>query len=232
MKLLSLEIEPGEIDIDKRAICNLLGIDPVNIPEPYDEIIQRELEQISLYKNIKGGYLISENIDTVSSNGRFIFENIEFKAGKQVVHDLKKSEMLALFVCTAGEEVSSRSRNQMKSGDMLEGYITDMTGSLLAEGAMDVIFNHLSYEMRQQGLNVTNRYSPGYCNWKVDEQKKLFSFFPDNFCGISLTQSSLMIPVKSVSGVIGIGREVAFNKYSCDTCNDKHCLYRNIKFRE
>ncbi|MCK7538940.1 MAG: hypothetical protein MZV63_52410 [Marinilabiliales bacterium] len=47
---------------------------------------------------------------------------------------------------------------------------------------------------------ITNRFSPGYCGWDVAEQHKLFSFFKDNFCGITLTESALMNPVKSVSG--------------------------------
>jgi hypothetical protein len=64
------------------------------------------------------------------------------------------------------------------------------------------------------------------------EQNKLFSFLPEGFCGVTLSESALMIPLKSISGVIGIGKEVMFNQYSCSDCNDANCIYRKIKYRE
>ncbi len=223
------EIEPRNINIDPRVICALMGIDPDDIPEPYGEIIQRELDEMENYPNIKGGFRISGNIDIISPKGGFVIEGTEFGAGRQVVNNLKRSELFALYICTAGEEVSRRSRELMGQGNLLEGYVTDLVGSLLVEGAMDILHDRLQYDMESKGLKVTNRYSPGYCDWNVDEQHRLFSFFPEGFCGVRLSESALMNPVKSVSGVIGIGKEVRFNKYICHACSSVNCIYRNIK---
>jgi len=87
----------------------------------------------------------------------------------------------------------------------------------------------LRKEVAVRGMKITNRFSPGYCGWDVAEQHKLFTFFKDNFCGITLTDSALMNPVKSVSGVIGIGSNVRFSEYKCKLCGDKNCIYRNKK---
>jgi hypothetical protein len=38
-----------------------------------------------------------------------------------------------------------------------------------------------------------------------------------------------MEPVKSVSGVIGIGSEVKFRPYTCNKCDDTNCIYRKFK---
>ena len=173
---------------------------------------------------------ISGNIDIISPKGVFVYEGTEFGAGKQVVNNLKRSELFALYICTAGEEVSRRSKELMSSGNLLEGYVTDMVGSLLVKGAMDILHEGLQNEMELKGLKITNRYSPGYCEWNVDEQHKLFSFFPEGFCGVRLSESALMKPIKSVSGVIGIGKEVRFNKYICNACSSVSCIYRNIKY--
>jgi hypothetical protein len=224
------EIEPGEINIDPRVICGLMGIDPDDIPEPYEGIIRRELYETENYQNIRGGFRISGNIGIKSPKGIFLYENMEFRAGRQVVNNLKHSELLALFICTAGEEVSHRSKELMSSGSLIEGYVTDMVGSLLAEAAMDILQERLRKEMESKGLKITNRYSPGYCNWDVSEQHKLFSLFPEDFCGIRLSESALMKPIKSVSGVIGIGRDVSYNKYVCDSCSEIDCIYRNSRF--
>ena len=230
MEVSITEIKPWEIKIDERVLCGLMGIDPDDIPEPYGEIIRRELDEIDNYQNIKGGFNISGNIDIFSPKGIFVYEDKEFITGRQVANNLKNSELLALFICTAGEEVSHRSKELMSSGNLLEGYVADLVGSLLAEGAMDILQERLRNEMESKGLKITNRYSPGYCNWDVSEQHKLFSFFPEGFCGVRLSESALMNPVKSVSGVIGIGRNVSFNKYVCDACSEVDCIYRNSRF--
>ncbi|MFO7923559.1 MAG: vitamin B12 dependent-methionine synthase activation domain-containing protein [Bacteroidales bacterium] len=230
MEVSITEIEPRDINIDLRVICGLMGIDPDDIPEPYGEIIQRELDETENYPNIKGGFRISGNIDIISPKGVFIYEGTEFGAGRQVVNNLKRSESFALYICTAGEEVSRRSKELMGQGNLLEGYVTDLVGSLLAEGAMDILHERLRSEMELKGLKVTNRYSPGYCNWNVEDQHKLFSFFPEGFCGVRLSESALMKPIKSVSGVIGIGKEVRFSKYICHACSSVNCIYRNIKY--
>ena len=224
-----IEIEPGEINIDTGVICSLMGIDPDPVPEPYGGIIHRELDEIKNYPDIKGGFKVSGNIDVVSPKGVFLFEGMEFGAGTQVTGNLERSEMLAFYICTAGGEVSRRSKELMGQGNLLEGYVTDLVGSLLVEGAMDILHERLRNEIEPEGLRVTNRYSPGYCDWNVDEQHKLFSFFPEGFCGVRLSESALMNPIKSVSGVIGIGKQVKFNKYICHACSSVNCIYRNIK---
>jgi len=77
-------------------------------------------------------------------------------------------------------------------------------------------------------MNITNRYSPGYCGWNITGQKILFSLLPEYFCGIELTDTCLMLPIKSVSGIIGIGRDVKFNAYTRNLCDMQYCLYRNL----
>ena len=117
----------------------------------------------------------------------------------------------------------------MISGDLLKGYVYDVIGSEVVEAAADMMQEELKVEAAARGKNITNRFSPGYCGWDVAEQHKLFSFFRDNFCGITLTGSALMNPIKSVSGLIGIGENVKYAPYQCHLCDDRNCIYRNRK---
>jgi hypothetical protein len=94
---------------------------------------------------------------------------------------------------------------------------------------MDRIQYFLKEEMGRINLKITNRYSPGYCGWRVAEQQRLFKMFPVDFCNIRLTESMMMDPVKSVSGIIGVGKEVKYNSYTCNLCNSFNCLYKNLK---
>jgi hypothetical protein len=157
-----------------------------------------------------------------------IVNEVCFDLGKTVTANLKKSSLIAVFACTVGKMVEERSKQLLRDGFGLEGLIVDLIGSEIAEGA--AAFVHLKIESiaREANLKVTNRYSPGYCNWPVSDQHKLFSLLGNNNCGIHLTPSSLMVPIKSVSGIIGIGTDVKQVAYKCKLCNDQKCILRKI----
>jgi cobalamin-dependent methionine synthase I len=112
------------------------------------------------------------------------------------------------------------------SGEPLLSYVVNTVASIVVEKAVDFLHDHIREQMKERGLKITNRYSPGYCNWPVSEQQFLFSLLPENFCGITLTESSLMLPIKSISGIIGIGSLVKMKEYICDKCGIKECTYR------
>jgi len=231
MDPLIRHLKPEEIVVEASTIAKLISIDPDNISEPYNGIIAEEISQIPSYQNIRGGYRILDNFKVDLEKNTISIDDIEFNAGKEVTRYLKKGEQIGLFTCTAGSEVSLRSKELMNDGNLLEGYICDVIGSVIVEEAMDLIHQQLIKELENKGLNSSNRYSPGYCNWNVSEQKKLFSFFPEGFCGITLSESSLMNPIKSVSGIFVIGKDVKFHKYICNACSSVNCIYRNHKYK-
>jgi len=193
----------------------------------YCEVMQ-VFQQLPDICNIRGGYFILENIEISVSDGKIIYQGTELAAGRKVCSYMKDSQDIAVFICSAGEDFSSLSKQSNSAGDYLKGYIVDTFGSLTAEKTADFIQNKLQEECLCKGLNITNRYSPGYCNWLLSGQKKLFELLPDNPCNISLTDSMLMKPIKSVSGIIGIGKNVKKREYACEVCNDLSCTYRNI----
>ena len=227
MNIFQHKIDPTLVSVNPGVLARLMGLDPTDIPEPYSGLISKEIELVKSYENLQGGYRIYDELRFDNGKHTIIFDDVTFHVGKQVMQHLRNSEMLAFFACTAGAEITDRSQKYMSAGDYLEGYVADLTGSLLVDAAMDLVQKRLTDEMGQRGLKVTNRYSPGYCHWNVDEQHLLFSIFPENFCGITLSDSALMHPIKSVSGVIGIGRNVCFTKYVCNACSEKNCIYRN-----
>ncbi len=149
--------------------------------------------------------------------------------GQIVSGQLGRSEGAAVFLCTAGPGIGELSRHLMSSGDPFTGFIADTIGSLVVERAMDRVQGRLEQFVGTLGLRITNRYSPGYCGWHVQEQQKLFRLLPAGFCGVSLTGTSLMQPIKSVSGVIGLGPAVRHSPYTCRLCELEDCLYRRLQ---
>lgn len=220
----------NELNITSEMAERVMGYtDASDVPEPVVESIKEILGMAEELYAIRGGYNIIDPLLIDKEKRQIFSHDYWFKTGQIVTHQLRRSEMGAWFVCTAGEEVSSYSRRLMDEGDLIKGYVVDVLSNIAVDSAMDLIQAHLKDTMARIGLKITNRYSPGYCNWDIIEQKQLFKAFPDNFLGISLSESCLMIPVKSISGIIGIGKDVRYNEYTCNLCDDKQCLYRNRK---
>ena len=113
-----------------------------------------------------------------------------------------------------------------KSGQIVEEFLLDALGSAIAEATVREACKAMEKEFGAKGLGISYPYSPGYCGWKVSDQQILFSLLPNQPCGVSLTASSLMCPIKSVSGVVGIGRQMTRQKYGCELCGKKDC-YKN-----
>jgi hypothetical protein len=185
-----------------------------------------EAEDIS---NIKAQYVIFDDIHFEPASRILKVDDISFGINKIIFGQVRKSESIAIFLSTAGSEIGIRSRQAMKDRDLLRGYIYDVIGSEIVEAAADLMQEDLQQTMMESGYRITNRYSPGYCGWDVAEQHSLFGLIPENYCGIRLTPSALMDPVKSASGIIGIGRDVKYNPYTCRMCNQEDCVYRRLK---
>ena len=147
--------------------------------------------------------------------------------GRIISRQLRGAEAFALFVATAGAEFEDLQMRLKDEDDMVRTFIADAFGSVIAEHTADVMEQYLQDEIGTRGWRHTNRFSPGYCGWHVSEQQRLFPLFGvDRPCGVRLTDSSLMVPIKSVSGVIGLGERVRKLEYSCGLCDYKDCYKR------
>ena len=153
----------------------------------------------------------------------------DFAIGKIIERQLKGAEAYAFFICTAGVEYEAYQERLKKEGDMVRVFIADALGSVIAEKAADQMELALQENIDKLGWHHTNRFSPGYCGWHVSQQQLLFPLFKGETCGVKLTESSLMLPIKSVSGIIGLGPNVRHLDYTCGLCDFKQCYKRKKK---
>ncbi len=190
--------------------------------------IKDVLEELKFDAGIIGGYRIADIQELIVGNGTLKIENHTLELGRQVCGYIKESTQVALFLCTAGEDFTRLTNQLNEQGDIMEAYILDAIGSLTVEKAMDKVQDNLKTDMNLQGLKISNRYSPGYCNWPLYDQKTLFELIGENPTDIQLNDSCLMTPRKSVSGIIGIGANLKHHEYGCAICTNTTCIYRKI----
>jgi hypothetical protein len=221
----------NDLGIGTAELASFMG-GPGELPDMFFDLMEDALAEAPSLIEIKGGYRFFSNVEVLRSERLIKIGGLELNVGKIVSSQLKKSTAAILFLFTAGPGISDLSKKLMADGSLMEGYVYDSLGSVTVEKAIDKMEEIVKAEFAAQGLGISNRYSPGYCNWDVAEQQKLFTLLPENFCGVRLTHSSLMKPIKSVSGIIGVGSDLKQKGYTCDWCNDQNCIYGKLKRRQ
>lgn len=146
-----------------------------------------------------------------------------FHIGRIISSYLRDTTHACLFLVTAGAEYDTYLDHLRREQDTVREFIADAIGSVLAEACVERIRIQLS---QTTSLKQTLPYSPGYCGWNINEQRAFFELFPGNPCGILLNESNLMSPVKSVSGIIGLGEDLVPQPYHCEICTNRNCYKR------
>ena len=216
------QVAPSEGDV-----LDFLQSSDLDKEHPAVVFTHQILHEISS-NDITGGYILKDNEPVDVKQGEIRVEDTILKVGSQIASYLKEATRTAFFLCTAGEYFTKKTTELNDSGDIMEAFILDAVGSLTVENAMNQIQESLSEALKPENLKISNRYSPGYCNWHLSDQKHLFDLIGQNPTGVNINSSCLMTPRKSVSGVIGIGEHVKRREYGCKICRNVDCIYRKI----
>lgn len=189
----------------------------------FEEILQEGPSIIQA----KGGFVVLDQFNCLPAE--IHIGDTTFHTGSIIAKQFRQASKLVIFACTAGPGIRERYDRYTAEGDYLKAFFVDTLGTVAVEKATDKIHDFIRHHYLKEGLHGTNRYSPGYCGWSVREQHALWSFLPPDYCGITLTDSACMQPIKSVSGIIGLGPNARKNPYSCSICELDHCIYRRKK---
>lgn len=118
-----------------------------------------------------------------------------------------RAQALALFVATLGEALPARIRQLFDDEALAEAWMLDA----VASAGADLLAGRLAGRYRQSlaargmdGVQVLP-YSPGYCGWPTRGQRPLFDALRPEEIGVTLNDSCLMSPIKTVSGVLVAG---------------------------
>lgn len=126
--------------------------------------------------------------------------------GKSLVRILKDCEYCSLFVTTIGHDLENHV-SEMAKDDPSGAFFLENIGSWMAEYMAETVNNRIAQEIIKTGFIPKKRYSAGYGDWPVTSQQEILELVEAKRIGVSISESSLMIPQKSVSALIGWGRK-------------------------
>ena len=128
------------------------------------------------------------------------------------------------YILTVGPELEQAASAQ---GDLLRQYYLEEMANIALEKAATWLAAGLAERF---GLPPLSNMSPGSLeDWPITEQAKLFSIFGDTerLIGVRLTDSMLMVPRKSISGILFPSEE---GFVACQLCDREHCQGRKAPF--
>ncbi len=228
MTIIEFAFSFKDLRPDTRKLQEVLGFPEGQMPEPFQAYLDEAFEFATDLDEFKAALTLVEVLKLEPAKGRIHAAGTTFTVGKTICKELRGAERLLIFVCTAGNSLGEKSTLLLKGDDPVKGYIYDQVGTFLVEAVAEKMQERMAEELAFTGNKITNRYSPGYCHWEVAEQHRLFAFFANPPCGVTLTTSALMNPVKSISGIIGVGRTVNYREYPCALCLSLGCIYRKV----
>jgi len=141
---------------------------------------------------------------------------------------VRRCEHIVCFVATIGPGLEKEVGQLTRQNRLSAAYILDSMGSKIIENMVDSFHRDMAHRMNKFSQGVTIRFSPGYCDWPITEQKAVFEIL--GATGITLSNSCLMHPRKSISGVFGISnRGCPDSSYNpCTECGKKNCTARRL----
>ena len=208
----------SELDLRQEDIYSEMGYKNVS-PEPYltDSLqefwplLQHQVTAECVFRIENGSFF---------TNGINILD-IELNTRATITSLLENSISFAIFAATAGHRFEEMINCVKNEDDILKIYLMDIIGTCIADKAGEKMVEYLEKEIGD--MKHTNPFSPGYCGWHLTEQRKIFGLLGGNPCGISLSEVCLMTPIKSISGIIGIGENVKTKQYACNYCELDSC---------
>jgi hypothetical protein len=206
-----------------------MGYPPGTEPSFVPEMLEILLKEAPLHLSASGCYSIFEIIEIKVPQGLILYNSGKIRCGSKIARQILGSDMFALFVTTAGNSFDAWIKSKASGGDVLAEYFCSSIGSVIADKAADVIQEEIDRYAIKAGKGITNRFSPGYCSWNIREQRAIFDLLPAEKIGVTLTLSFLMKPIKSVSGIIGIGTDMNPGPYMCDLCTMTNCLVKRAR---
>ena len=213
-----------DIEIDKKQVCHYIGYDDHhNLSARISSLIDDYAGHTHYLINPLYSYVIKD-VEWARGSIALIEDSIIFKS-RVITQLLEHCHHVAVFLVTIGKYLEETTSQLARDGLILQATVLDAIGSDAVEKVADFAQDRIKEIAEARGLVTSQRFSPGYCDWNIGQQRMLFYALTSNTLGIRLTGECLMIPQKSISGIIGIGPSIdnVENYHPCKTCNKQDC---------
>ena len=236
------------MEINRREIYRYLGIKPNMEPDAATEKLAEECIRELMEKCRPRAYArwfplraceasgADETIDTGAAGAGKAQDApdspiLDFSCfqvrSRSLAKNLQGCSEVILFAATIGEGADLLARKYGRI-NVAKAVVMQAAAAAMIEAFCDEENEKLRAEAAEKGLYLRPRFSPGYGDFSLNHQRDFARVLEmQKTVGITLTESLLMLPSKSVTAVIGVSRQDARCVLSgCESCRNAGCAFR------
>ena len=109
-----------------------------------------------------------------------------------------------VMAATVGEAIEKQVTKSFEEGRYSFSVLLDAAATAAVEQVADAMEKTIHNEVKRLGLAMKWRFSPGYGDWPIQQQTEILQLAGGSQIGISLTESLMLMPRKSITAVIGL----------------------------
>lgn len=222
-------LDKWDLRLDVDVILRSQGADPAAIRKRNSSLVEsaeRALEEGNplLQPRVTARRLLVKDLHheqvMLESDGRL--------SGELLAQHMGGAQEIVIVLCTVGEALERRAADVFKE-DAVYGLALDGVGSAGVEALANAACALFEEEATDKDCQVTIPLSPGMVGWPVEQgQPQIFDLLDASEIDVRLTESMMMLPRKSLTFILGIGKELMAGGRTCDYCSLKEtCRYQD-----
>ena len=212
------------LDVDRREVCRYLGLRG----SPPDAATERAVDEAlrALEPEIDPKQVTRRFPLAFTGEGALEIDGLRVES-RALSRHLAGCGEAYLMAATLGFGPDRLIARAQAAGAMAQAMALQAAAAAMIEAWCDRVNAALADEALRRGQYLRPRFSPGYGDFPLACQPGLFRLLDvRRRIGVTLTDSLMMIPTKSVTAVIGICDKAAADPGRCASCERRGCAYR------
>lgn len=199
--VIKYTLSENELNIDRNEVLRYLGYSRIDVNDEVIALIEPVITEARRYINPRACY---RRFDIELKDNDVILLPYGEVTSHHLTINLKGCHSVYFMAATIGAEFD-RLMLRFRVSSMAKAAILQAIGATAVEELCDRLCEELKMLAKEQGENLRARYSPGFGDYGLSNQIGVFSSLaPEKHTGITLNDSLIMSPEKSVTALIGI----------------------------
>lgn len=213
-----------EIAIEPRQVLRYLGMGGKTPEAELAALVEQSIAEFRRAADYRVCWL-EAGVDEWTPDG--VQLEVLHLPGCSIARSLRDCLRVVLFAATTGIEAEQQ-RKRAAVTSPARALVLDAVATAAAEALCDRFCADRARELAPRGLFLRPRFSPGYGDLPLEVQRPLLACLDSRRkIGLALSQSLMMTPQKSVSAIVGLGKQgCTAPRHDCENCDKRDCAFR------
>jgi hypothetical protein len=203
-------LDPSAVRCDRRRVRRFLKLrESSPSVEAVESMIEKSIDACREFMSPAYQYTVLriDRVDLPHPNsghrsGVHLQEDVFFDS-RGLAKMLRNAKRVALFVLTLGQEIDGLIED-LTIDDFTAAFVLDGVASAYLHGVLQLLEDDLTALATANDLVLGRRFSPGFHQWDLPQQRRLFDVLDPESIGVQLSEYYFMTPKHSLSGALGL----------------------------